>query len=139
MNALYAHGADRFATGDIDWINDDIRVAGVDLSKYTPNMEDDLYLSDIPALAQVCAVALIGKVTDGKGTMDADDVDLPATAAGSQITGLVLYKWTGNAMTSPLIALYDDCTGIPVLTAGAPIPIQWPESAEKILSLRVAP
>jgi hypothetical protein len=53
--------------------------------------------------------------------------------SGAAITGIVIYKDTGVASTSPLVAFIDTGTGIPVTPNGGDISVAW--NASGIFSL----
>jgi hypothetical protein len=48
---------------------------------------------------------------------------------------VVIWKDTGNPATSPLIALIDTATGIPVATTGGDITVYFDNGANKIFKL----
>lgn len=126
-NKLYPLGRQRFLEGSIAWLSDTIKVTAV-TSAYTQSDAHDFY--DDLAGVVVTSSALAGK-TSTTGTADANDVTYTAVAAGSTITGLVVWKDTGVAATSPLIAWYDtkaDTTAISVATNGGDITVAWSAS-----------
>jgi hypothetical protein len=69
------------------------------------------------------------------GVFDAADVTFTAVTAGSTCEGVVIYKDTGVAGTSPLIAYIDTITGFPLATNGGDITVQWDAGTYKIFSL----
>jgi len=136
-NQLFAAGKQRLlghATEGIDLINDTIKAVLVDHGTDTPVPATDVYLSDIAAGARVAiSPALANKTTTG-GVFDADDVTLPAVA-GASCESVVLFKDTGVAATSPLIAFIDTMTGLPVTPNGGDIILQWAADANKIFAI----
>jgi hypothetical protein len=66
---------------------------------------------------------------------NAANVTYTAVTAGSTVTYLAIYKDTGSNSTSPLIALIDTATGLPVSTNGGDITVSWDTGANKILKL----
>ena len=66
---------------------------------------------------------------------DAADATFAAVTGGDTLEGVVIYKDTGVAGTSALIAYIDTITGFPLATNGGDITIQWDNGAYKILSL----
>jgi len=133
MNAYFDKGLNRFTTGDIDWVNDTICIAGVDVNVYAPSLTSDEFLSVFPEI--IASKQFTGCVTS-RGDMYVQDVELPAVNTGKTINALVIYKNTGNPSNSPLIALITDSTGLPVLTNGQTIPISWSATNGVILTLR---
>lgn len=134
-NALYDSGRQAFLQADIDWLADNIKVALV--RGYTPNTATHDFLDDVTA-AGGTIVANSGNFT-GKtataGVADADDVTYSTVAAGAACNHLVIYKDTGVPSTSPLIAVIDTATGLPITPNGGDITIQWDSGANKIFKL----
>jgi hypothetical protein len=133
-NALYDKGRQRFLEGAIAWLTDDIRCALLDLADYTPDLANDEFLDDVPGGAIVATSGnLTGKTSTG-GVADADDVTFTAVT-GDPSELLLIYKWTGSAATSPLIALIDSATGLPVTPNGGNINVVWDNGPNKIYKL----
>ncbi|HXJ56501.1 MAG TPA: hypothetical protein VNU68_07560 [Verrucomicrobiae bacterium] len=133
-NALYDKGRQAFLDGDIDWSADNIKVVLVDAADYTVNLTTDQYLSDVPSGGRVATSSNLGSKTSTAGVADAADVTLTAVT-GDPSEALVIYKDTGVASTSPLIAYIDTATGLPVTPNGGDITIQWDSGANKIFKL----
>lgn len=69
------------------------------------------------------------------GVFDAADVTYTAVT-GPQVVALVLYKDTGVATTSPLIAFLDSVSvGLPVTPNGGDITVTWDNGANKIFRI----
>lgn len=129
----------KIMSGAIDLDTDAIKVALV-TSSYTPNIDTHEFFDDVTNEVSgagytaggetLAGAAVTVDTTDDEGVFDADDV----TWSSSTITarGAVLYKSTGTASTSPLIAYFDFGTN-QSSTAGDFI-IQW--NAEGILNLQ---
>jgi hypothetical protein len=132
-NALYAKGRQGFLDGSIDWDTDNIKVVIVDTADYTVNLATDDNLDDIPVAArEETSGNLTGKtVTDG--VADADDVTFTGTA-GDGCEAVVIYKDTGVASTSRLIAYIDTAAGLPV-NLGGDVVVRWDNGANKIFKL----
>jgi hypothetical protein len=128
--SLYDTGRNAFATGSINWVSDTIKVALVNAS-YVANMTTDQFYTAISANVIGTPVALANK-TASAGVCDADDVTTGTLTTGSTITQLVIYKDTGVAGTSQLIAR-EDTVSTP--TNGGTITIQWDSAANKIFKL----
>lgn len=132
-NALYDAGREAFLKGEISWDSDDIKVVLVD-SDYTENLASDQFLSDISVGDRVgTSPNLSGKSTTA-GVADAADVTFSAVS-GSQVVAMVIYKDTGNAATSPLIAFIDTATGFPLTPNGSDIEVQWDSGVNKIFKI----
>jgi hypothetical protein len=134
MSALYDKGRQKFLEGAIAWLADDIKAVLVDAADYTIDLAAHEFLSDIPIVARVSTTDnLAGKTSTG-GVADADDTVFPL-ASGDPCEAIVLYRDTGTAATSPLIAYIDDADGLPVTPNGQDIPVTWSNGANKIFKL----
>ncbi len=131
-NALYGKGKEKFATALIDWSAATIKAALVK-SAYTPNLSTHEFYSDISANV-IGTPQTLGSKTYTLGVMDAADITYTAVTAGDTAKAVVLYKDTGVAGTSPLIAYIDTITGFPLATNGGDITIQWDSGTYKIWS-----
>lgn len=133
-NALYDLGREKFLTGAINWATDNIKIVLVDAADYTVNLATHEFLSDIVVGGRVATSGnLTGKTTTA-GVADASDVTLTAVT-GDPSEALVIYKDTGVAATSPLIAYIDTATGLPVTPNGGNINIVWDNGANRIFKL----
>ena len=132
-NALYGKARQAFLDGDIDWAADDIKVVIVDVADYTVSIDVDEFLSDIPAGAREETSSNLGSKTSTLGVADAADPTFTGTA-GDTSEALVIYKDTGVAATSRLIAYIDTATGLPT-TLGGDITVRWDNGANKIFKL----
>jgi hypothetical protein len=133
-NALYGKGRQKFLDGDIDWTNDNIKVVLVDTADYTVSIDSHEFLSDVASGGRVATSNNIGSKTSTLGVADAGDVTFTAVT-GDQSEALVIYKDTGSAATSPLIAYIDTATGLPVTPNGADITVTWDNGSNKIFKL----
>jgi hypothetical protein len=119
-NAVQASARKLFLDGDIDLLNDTIKVV---LTKtYTYSSAHD-YLDDVVAGNRVATATLASKTTTG-GAFDSADPTFTAVAAGSTVTGIWIYKDTGTDSTSPLIAWFDtnaSTAAISIVTNGSNI------------------
>lgn len=124
-NRLYKKGKEQFLGAGIDWSGANIKVALVDAATYTPNTATDDFLDDVTAGGAVIATSgNLASKTKTDGVADAADITFTAVT-GAQSEYLVVYKDTGSAATSPLIALFDTATGLPVTPNGGDITVQW--------------
>lgn len=136
-NALYDLGREKFlghATIDLDWINDDIKAVLVDTGAYTVNLATHEFLSDIPVGARIATSGNLAGKTSTAGVADANDLTFTAVT-GATVEALVLYKDTGVAATSPLIAYIDSATGLPFTPNGSDVDVIWDSGANKIFKL----
>jgi hypothetical protein len=132
-NALYAKGKEKFLSGSINLSSDTIKAALVS-SGYTANLSTHEFYSDISANV-LNTPQTLGSKSITAGVLDAADVTYTAVTAGSTAKAVVLYKDTGVAGTSALIAYIDTITGFPLSTNGGDITIRWDNGSYKIFSL----
>ena len=130
-NTLYDKARQRFLEAQINWMTDTIKVLLVDTGAYTPQVGIHEYLSDIPSSARIAGpVTLTAKATTG-GAADAADVTFPSVS-GASIEAIIIYRDTGTEATSPLIAIIDTATGLPITPNGGDIIVVWDNGANKI-------
>lgn len=132
-NAFYAKGKEKILSGAIDHTTHVIKAALVK-SAYTPNLATDEFFSTISANVLNTPQTLAGKSV-AAGVFDANDLTFTAVTAGDTGAYIVIYKDTGVAGTSPLLACLDTVTNFPVTTNGGDVPIVWDNGAYKIYSL----
>lgn len=132
-NTLYNLGRQAFLEGSIDWLTDTIQVYLV-ANTYTPNLSADQFVADLGANTVSSPQTLTGTTTTA-GVADANDITFPTVGAGSTVQYLVIYKFVTNNNDSPLIALIDIATGLPISTSGGDINIVWDNSSNKIFKL----
>ena len=132
-NALYAKGKEKMLAASINYVSDTIKVALVK-NTYPQNLATDEFYSDISAYV-IGTPQTLGSKTTSAGVFDAGDVTYTAVTAGDTLEGVVIYKDTGVAGTSPLLAYIDTITGFPLATNGGDITIQWDNGAYKVFSL----
>lgn len=132
-NSLYGLGRKKFLDADIDWLVHDI-VLWLGTTSYTPNLTTDEFYSIVPGGSVVAESGNFASKTSTLGVADADDVTLSAVT-GSVSAYIGIFRSTGVDATSPLIALIDTATGLPVTPNGGDITIQWDSGANKIFKL----
>jgi hypothetical protein len=134
-NGLYDAAKQSFLQGDIDWINDNIKVVLVDTATYAVDLANDDFLDDIPVGERVAtSINLSGKSSTG-GVADATEVTFTGVS-GDEAEALVVYKDTGDAGTSNLICYIDTASaGLPITPNGADITVTWDDGANKIFAL----
>ena len=137
-NALYGQGRQHFLAGDLDWDANTIRAGLADAADYSPVIDTDNDIADVPGAARVPALianwtALANK-TNVLGMADADDSVLVAVT-GDVCERIVMFMDSGVEATSLLIALWDTFTGNPVTPNGGNITIQFAAASPKIFIL----
>ena len=100
---LYPLGKKALLDGSIAMLTDNLKVYGVDTGVETYNSADQ-FGNQITSPVFTSG-NLAGKTTTG-GVFDANDITITAIT-GATIEALVLFKDTGVAGTSPLIAWFD--------------------------------
>lgn len=133
-NALYDHGRQTILEGGVAWLTDSIKAVLVDSAAYTPNLASHQFLSDIPSGARIATSPALGSKTSTAGVADAADAVFSAVT-GPQSEFVVLYKDTGTATTSALIAYIDTAVGLPVTPNGGDITVQWDNGTNRIFKL----
>lgn len=133
-NALYDKGRQAFLEGGVAWLTDSIKVVLVDTGAYTANLTTHANLSDITAGARVATSGALGTKSSLAGVADAADAVLSAVT-GAQSEAVVVYKDTGTASTSTLIAYIDTATGLPVTPNGGDITVTWDNGSNKMFKL----
>jgi hypothetical protein len=132
-NALYAKGKEKMLSGEINFVTDTIKVILVN-NAYAQNLTTHEFLSSVTAHRLGTDQTLTAK-TVVDGVFDAADATWTAVTAGATSEGVVIYKDTGAAATSPLIAYIGTITGFPLATNGGNITVLWDNGAFKIFSL----
>lgn len=137
-DVIYNNFKKLIMNGGIDLDTDTIKVALV-TSSYTPDQDTHDFFDDVTnevvgtgytaGGASLANKAVTADNTDNEGVFDADDVSWTTSTITAR--GAVIYKSTGTASTSALIAYLDFSTD-KVSTAGT-FTIAW--NAEGILNL----
>lgn len=131
-NALYPKAKEAFGSAGINWPTDTIKVAFIDTGTYTYSAAHQ-YFSSVTGVVGT-PQTLAGK-TCTNGVFDANDVT-HASLSGVSAEALIVYKDTGNAATSPLIAYIDTvASGLPFTPSGGDQQIVWDNGANKIFAL----
>ena len=156
-NRLYDLARIAFARGDISWKSggDTFRAFLVDGAIYTPDTAVDEFLDDIPSAARygtaggqtiadapevvaadpAIADVAIGGVTYRLSVCDAADITFTAVPAAPALAYLVIFKAVTVDADSPLIAIMDAYTGLPVTPNGSDVPCVWDNGVSKIFTL----
>lgn len=131
-NALYDKGREKFLTGAINASADTLKCALIK-DTYAPTLGSDEFFSTLSSHVVGTPQTLTSKTVTG-GVLDAADVTFSAVPTAA-VKYCAIYKDTGTAATSPLIALFDTAAGLPVSTNGGDIIIAWDNGANKIFKL----
>lgn len=132
-NAWYRKGAEKVLLAQVNFETDTIKARLVK-NTYAQNLSTDEFISSVTEITGSTDQTLANtSVTDG--VFDADDITFTAVPAGETSEGVVIYKDTGVAGTSPLLMYIDTITGFPLATNGGNVVIQWDNGAYKIVSL----
>ena len=132
-NAWYRKGAEKVLLAQVNFNTDTIKARLVK-NTYAQNLSTDEFISSVTEITGSTDQTLANpSVTNG--VFDADDITFTAVPAGEISEGVVIYKDTGVAETSPLLMYIDTITGFPLATNGGNVVIQWDNGAYKIVSL----
>lgn len=128
---IYNSAKLKILQGTIDFDADTFKVALVN-SSYVPNQDTHDFFDDITnevtgtgytaGGATLAGVALSQDNTNNRGVFDANDTTWPNSTIANA-TAAILYKSTGTAATSPLIAYID--LGATGSSTGATFQITW--------------
>lgn len=134
-NRAYGLGFQKILEGSIAWLSDNIKINLLNAAIYTPNTTTDEFLAVIPGGAIIATSANLASKTSTLGTADAADVTF-SSVTGAQASYIAVYKDTGSSATSPLLALYDTGTNLPVTPNGGNIGVTWDNGANKMWTIR---
>lgn len=135
-NVLYSKAKEAFLSGNIDLINDNLKVLLIDTNDYTPNFTTDEFKSTIDAAvgAEISVTGNMSSKDVTGGVFDAADTIFLAVS-GDISEAVIIYQDTGTPATSRLIAYIDTATGLPVTPNGGNINILWDNGVNKIFAL----
>src|SRR3954465_13354050 len=104
-SGLYDKGREKFLGGgsQVNWTVDNIKVVLVNTSLYTVDLANHEFLSDVAAGARVATSGNLGSKTNTAGVANAASTTFTAVS-GAVSSALIIYKDTGTASTSPLLA-----------------------------------
>lgn len=123
-NVIYPKAKESFLSQNpsIDLDTDTIKVALIDTGTYTYSASHQYWSS--ASSAAVGTPATLSNKTITNGVFDADDVTYSAVT-GNTVEAIIIYKDTGSAATSPLIAYFDSGTGLPITPNGGNITLTF--------------
>lgn len=126
MNRAYNGAYSALWRGEVDWIEDDIRVLLVRGSLYAFSASHQT-LAQIPSGARASDVALTGRTESG-GTAFAADPTWPMVPVGADVTAVVVYAQGASDAESRLLLWLDELDGLPRPTGGTDVMLSWPAS-----------
>ncbi len=138
MSALYGLAKQSLLSQSptIDFDTDTIKAALV-ISGYTANTATNghQYFSSVGTNA--LATATLTSRTVVGGVFDAADVTFSSVSGSGSINQIIIYKDTGTASNSPLIAVIDSTSSgnIAITPNGGDITVSWDNGASKIFAL----
>lgn len=101
---------------------------------FVVKLSTDEYLSDIPSGARVATSSSLSGVTVSQGVVDWSDFSF-STVTGDLSHAIVLYKDTGSASTSALVAIFTNGTNLPVTPNGGDINVAWSNGTSKVFRI----
>jgi hypothetical protein len=146
-NALYDKGREAFLKGQINWIDDTIKVALVRTpapnaspasNEYKVNLVTHQFLSAVPLESIISTQTLIRSDADGHAANGiANAADITFEDVVGKVGALVIYKQsaTGDRSSSRLIVYLDQLNGLPYEGVGGNVKIQWDNGINKIFKL----
>ncbi|MFE3202219.1 hypothetical protein [Embleya sp. NPDC059237] len=132
-NVVYPLAKQAFLSAGLDLTSVTLKAVLVDTGAYTYSASH-ANLSDIPAPARIATSGALASKTVANGVFDAADVSIP-NVVGATVEAIVIYKDTGTASTSSLVAYIDTGSGLPYTPNSAQVDIAWDNSASKIFAL----
>lgn len=125
-NEIFLKAKEKLISGQINWLDDWVKIALIRSGYYIPDIEADEFLSAISSNG-IAATEVLANKTVSAGIADASDVTI-ALSAGTEIEKLVIYKDTGDVLTSPLIVLIDSAPNLPFTLEADSITISFGSS-----------
>ena len=119
-SVLYPKFKEALLKADIDLENDTIKCVFIDSADYTYNAAHD-FLDDVAGGSIVGTAQTLGTKTFTNGVFDAADATFTAVT-GDPVEAIIIYKDSGSAATSNLIAFIDGLTTTP---NGGNLTIAW--------------
>lgn len=134
-NGRYSKGREKFLSAQIDWLNDDIKAALIDAADYTVNLAIHEFLSDIPLIGRTAISNSLADKTVTNGWAGSSNIVFE-NPVGDISEAIVIFKDTGDAATSPLIAYLDtNIQNLPLFLNGAKVTIIFDEAVDGIFRI----
>ncbi len=134
-NALYDKAREKYLSGGLDWLTDNVKAVLVEIGGGNYNFSAaHEFLNSIAGADRIATSGALGSKTAFSGVADADDATFLAVT-GPQSGAVVLFVDTGLDTTSSLIAFIDTAIGLPVTPSGGDITVQFDAGVNKIFKL----
>ena len=131
-SAVYPSLKSLLLTAGIDLESDaTIKAVLLDTGTYTYSGAHDFYNDVTGQVGTPVALASKTIATPNPGTYDAADTTL-TSVSGASVEAILIFKDTGTAATSDLVAYFD---GVSVTPNGGNITIQWDSGTNRIFAL----
>lgn len=137
--ALFDKGREKFlgTASQINWTTDTIKAVLVS-SSYVPDLSTHEFAGlNLQSHTGSLTPQTIDNTTATNGIADGDDVTFPTVPANLSWNYVAIFQDTGTPNTSALIALIDSgsALGLPIISSGGDITIQWANTTNKIFKL----
>jgi len=130
-NRLFSLYKQSLLGAGVNLVTSTVKVQLVDTGVYT-FADSHQSLSSIPTAARIGTAVTLASKTVASGVFDAADsvfTSVPAgTGTAANVEALVIYRDTGDATTSDLIAYIDAATGLPFTPDGGNQNVTWPSA-----------
>lgn len=134
-NGLYSKGREKFLCAQINWLEDDIKAALVDAADYTVNLATHEFLSDIPLIGRTAISNSLTDKTATNGWAGTSSIVFE-NPIGDISEAIVIFKDTGDAATSPLIAYLDsNIQNLPIFLNGAKVTVLLDSGVQGIFQI----
>lgn len=133
MPAIYPSAKESFLKKEISWINDPIVAILVGTNSYTYS-PFHASLADVPVSARIAMSGTLINRTADSGVADADDTTF-LSVFGNVADAVILVKYTGTELQSPLVCYLDSGVNLPVNPDGSNITLNWSNGASKIFKI----
>jgi len=133
---FFPRGAQRLLSGEIDFVNDDIRVALLPAA-YNFNAAHAT-LADVGGMASFAGgkkIALENRTVDS-GVFNASNVDFGVVASGWNVGSCLIYKEGADDLDSIPLLHVANLYGVPFATNGGIVTLQWASDAARIFALQ---
>lgn len=134
MNVLFDGGRAGFLDGQVSWSQNTIRAVLIDVTRYQVDLANHQWLSDVTAGAIVSTSGPFSGKTITAGVANASPITF-TSVSGPLCSALVIYRDTGVASTSRLIAYMTQAVGLPAAPDGGNIIVSWDSGPRKIFVL----
>lgn len=131
MALMYSKAKKKFLDADLDLLADTIKAVLLKAS-HTPNNAHE-FLADVTGADMVGTAQTLASKDTTDGVFNAASITFLAVGATGACDKVLIYKDTGNAATSPVIAAVDLTAS--VTPNGGNITVDWSTGASKIFRL----